>query len=107
MTDEPDDLDKHRGILAQKETERRRHQLGVEQDQLGLKARYEQLEHFLSAAPAGTWAEAVEKTRYLLSLFAHTPEAVDPRRRLLIKAVLDDFDRLLAAQPSGNDNKVT
>jgi hypothetical protein len=104
MTDKPTDLDTHRGLLAQKETERRRQEIDVQQDQLGLKARQDELEHFLTATPAANWSEAVEKIRFLLGLFSQTPEAVDPRRQMLIKSILDDFDHLLEAQPSGNDN---
>lgn len=91
--------------MAQKETEQRRNQQQVQSDQSDLKARYEELEHHLNASPAKSWAEVAEKTRYLLSLFAHTPEAMDPRRRMLIEAVLDDFDHLLARQETNNDNE--
>jgi hypothetical protein len=49
----------------------------------------------LVAVPATTWAEATEKVRYLLGLFATTPAAEDPRRQQLIQDVLADFDRLL------------
>ncbi|HVJ40405.1 MAG TPA: hypothetical protein VM639_02860 [Dongiaceae bacterium] len=107
MTDEPTDLDKHRGMAAQQETERRRNRKDVEMDQLTLKERQEELEHFLTATPARSWAEAAEKVRYLLDLFGQTPEGMDPRRRFLMKVVLDDFDRLLGVQPTGNDNDVS
>ena len=46
------------------------------------------------AAPAANWQEAAEKSRYLLNLFAATLTAEDPRRKKLIAAVLDDFERL-------------
>jgi len=107
MTDEPTDLDKHRGMAAQQETERRRSRKGVERDQLTLKERQDELEHFLAAVPAKSWAEAAEKTRYLLEFFGRTPEGMDPRRGKLIAAVLEDFDHLLGAEPSGNDNEPT
>jgi len=45
-------------------------------------------------APAASWAEASEKARYLLELFAVALPAEDTRRRKLIDAVLEDFDRL-------------
>jgi hypothetical protein len=106
LTDEPTDLDKHRGLMAQKETEQRRSQHEVQSDQLGLKARHEELEHHLAAPPAQSWAEVAEKTRYLLGLLAHTPEAIDPRRRTLIQAVLDDFDHLLAKQATNHDDDI-
>ena len=95
MVDQPTDLDMHRGMAAQKATELRRHRIEVEKDHLNLQARREQLEALLAAAPAETWPEAVEKARYLLGLFAETPACQDPRRRLLVKALLTDFDRLL------------
>lgn len=107
MTDEPTDLDKHRGMAAQQETERRRNRKDVELDQVTLRERQDELEHFLAAVPARSWAEAAEKTRYLLEFFGHTPEGQDPRRRRLITAVLADFDHLLGAEPSGNDNEAT
>jgi hypothetical protein len=48
------------------------------------------------AAPAADWLEAAEKARYLLSLFAATQAAQDPRRQKLIASVLSDFERLSA-----------
>ena len=41
-----------------------------------------------------SWGEAADKARYLLSLFASSPVAQDPRRQLLIARVLEDFVRL-------------
>ena len=38
--------------------------------------------------------EAAEKARYLLSLFAASLSAQDPRRQMLIARVLQDFERL-------------
>jgi hypothetical protein len=38
--------------------------------------------------------DTAERARYLLSLFAATPAAQDPRRQTLIANVLDDFQRL-------------
>ena len=102
MADHPIDLDEHRGMAARKATELRRLIGEVAADRAKLKARQEELEKFLVAAPAATWTEAVEKTRYLLSLFAATPEAQDPRRQKLIADLLGDFDRLLAA--AANDS---
>ena len=67
----------------------------VAEDRARLKARQDELEKVLVAAPAETWADAVEKARYLLSLFAATAEAEDPRRKTLIKHLLEDFERLL------------
>ena len=95
MVDETVDLDKRRGMAAQKATDLRRLRIEVEEDQAALKARQDKLETFLISARAENWPEAVEKTRYLLSLFAQTPAGEDPRRQRLIKTVLADFDRLL------------
>ena len=46
------------------------------------------------ATPSSSWHDAAEKARYLLTLFAGSPEAQDPRRQKLIGNVLDDFARL-------------
>ena len=94
MTTQTIQLDKHRGIAAQKATEIRRLLLGVEADQSALKARQEELETQLISAPATTWPEAAEKARYLIGLLAVTPAARDPRRKKLIANVLEDLRRL-------------
>lgn len=96
MTDRAIELDKHRGMAAQKATELRRLVTEVAEDRAKLKARQDELEKYLVAAPATDWFEAAEKVRYLLSLFAATSEAQDPRRKTLIATLLDDFERLLA-----------
>lgn len=84
-------------MAAQKATELRRLVGEVAADRARLKARQEELEKFLVAAPAANWTDAAVKARYLLSLFAATSEAQDPRRKKLIADLLGDFDRLLAA----------
>ncbi len=105
MTDRTVDLDKHRGMAAQKATELRRLVSEVAEDRAKLKARQDELERFLAAAPAAGWSEAVEKARYLLTLFAATSEAQDPRRKTLIATLLADFDRLLTeTERSGADS---
>jgi hypothetical protein len=97
MTDKTIELDKHRGTVAQKETEIRRQLAKVVADEKALRIRQHELETQLLAAPATTWQEAAEKAEYLLTLFAATPAASDPRRRTLIAAVLADFARLSKA----------
>jgi len=97
MVDDTVDLDKRRGMAAQKATELRRLVHEVADDRAKLEARQDALESFLVAAPAANWTEAAEKTRYLLSLFAATSEAQDPRRKTLIANLLTDIERLLAA----------
>jgi hypothetical protein len=96
MTDHAIELDQHRGMAAQKATELRRLVSEVAADRAKLKARQDELEKFLLAAPAVNWTDAAAKARYLLSLFAATSEAQDPRRQTLIANLLDDFERLLA-----------
>jgi hypothetical protein len=92
MTDDPVDLDEHRGMNAQKATEIRRRLQEVQLDQAALKARQVEFEKFLLAAPATTWPEFAEKVRYLLQLFA--ADAQDARRQKLIASALDDLARL-------------
>ena len=95
MTDNPVDLDEHRGMAAMKATEIRRQRLyDFQADQAALKRRQEELEKLLLAAPAETWPEASAKAQYLIELFATTPEAQDPRRKKLIAHALADLNRL-------------
>jgi hypothetical protein len=101
MTQPPISLDRHRGMAAQKATELRRLLVEVAADQEALRGRQMALEAQLIAAPATSWAEAAEKARYLLKLFAATPLAQDPRRRMLIASALKDFRRLMAADAAG------
>jgi hypothetical protein len=94
MAEKPDDLDLHRGMAAQKATLVRRSEGAVRADQMALRTRQEELEHFMLAAPAKDWSDAAERAAYLLKLFAESPTAEDPRRQKLIQSVLADFDRL-------------
>jgi hypothetical protein len=94
MTDKPIDLDRHRGMSAQKATGLRRMLAEVETNQKLLRQRQDELEAQLLASPAANWHDAAEKARYLLNLFAASLESQDPRRQKLIAAVLDDFKRL-------------
>jgi hypothetical protein len=89
MTDKPVNLDEHRGMAAQKDTEIRRDLRQVQVDQAALRARQEKLETLLLAAPAATWLEAAAKARYLIELFAATPNAQDPRRRKIIASAME------------------
>ncbi len=99
MTDKTIDLDKHRGMASQKETRLRRLHAEVRAQRDALRDRQEALEEQLVAAPAESWEEAAEKARYLLTLFAASIDAQDPRRQKLIAAVIDDFRRL-SGEPS-------
>jgi len=66
----------------------------VEANEKALRERQEDLESHLLAAPAATWREAAEKARYVLGLYAATLATEDTRRRKLVAAVLEDFERL-------------
>jgi hypothetical protein len=94
MTEKPVELDQHRGMAAQKATDLRRRFAEVAANERALRAAQDELEAQLIAAPALNWEEAADKARYLLSVFAATPSGQDPRRKTLIQAVLDDFNRL-------------
>jgi len=94
MTDKTVELDRHRGMAAQKATDLRRLLSEVAANERALRATQDELEAQLIAAPALNWEEAADKVRYLLSLLAATPIGQDPRRKILIQAVLDDFTRL-------------
>ena len=97
MTERTIDLDRRRGMAAQKATDLRRLRSEVEADQKALRTRQAALEDLLAAAPARDWPEAVEKARYLLGLFAQGLDASDVRRRKLIDRVMADFDHLLGS----------
>ena len=99
MTDEPVDLDRHRGNAAQRAINSRRQRLShclqmFQADQANLQRRQEELERLLLTAPAETWPEAVVKAQYVIQLFAATPEAQSPRRKELIAQALDDLARI-------------
>ena len=94
MTDKAVDLDQHRGMAAQKATELRRLLAQVAANERALRLTQDELEAQLVAAPASTWQEVADKVRYLLSVLAATPSGQDPRRKTLIQAILDDFNRL-------------
>jgi hypothetical protein len=93
-TDRPIDLDRRRGMAAQKATDIRRLLAEVEANERALRDRQQALEDQLLTAPATCWPEAAEKARYLLKLLAASPIAQDPRRQKLIANVMQDFERL-------------
>jgi hypothetical protein len=95
VTERTIELDRHRGMAAQKATDLRRLVSEVAADQAKLRDRQDEVEKFLIAAPAANWSEAAEKARYLITLLSATSEAQDTRRKTLIANVLEDFDRLL------------
>lgn len=94
MTKQTIELDMRRGMAAQKATELRRLMSEVSANEELLRSRQKELEEQLLATSATTWADAADKARYLLSLYASSPAAQDPRRQMLIARVLEDFVRL-------------
>jgi hypothetical protein len=94
MTDEPLDLDKHRGMAARKATELRRALAEVENNARDLRERQAHLENELLSAPAASWPEAAAKARYVLNLYAAGLPPEDARHRALVAAILEDFARL-------------
>ena len=94
MDGNPVELDEHRGMAAQKSTEIRRRSHEVQADQAALRDRQEEFERQAIARPSTNWAEAAARARYLIQLFASTPEGRDPRRQELILQVLEDLTRL-------------
>jgi predicted nucleic acid-binding Zn-ribbon protein len=94
MTEEPLELDKHRGMAAQRATDLRRSLVEVENHAKELRDRQDALENQLLAHPAETWQEAAAKARYVLNLYAACLSPEDTRHRNLIAAIFDDFARL-------------
>jgi hypothetical protein len=94
MDDDPVDLDKHRGMAAQKATDIRRILADVEINARLLRDHQGAVEIQLLAAPADSWAEAAAKARYVLNLYAAQLPAADSHHRDLVAAVLADFARL-------------
>ena len=94
MTDKPLDLDKHRGMAAQKATDIRRILADVETNAKDLRDRQAAVESQLLSAPAASWPEAAAKARYVLSLYTAGLASDDTHHRDLVAAVLADFARL-------------
>ena len=94
MNDNPVDLDKHRGMAAQKATDIRRVLAEVEANAKMLRDRQGVVENQLLATTATSWAEAVAKARYVLNLYAASLPPSDTHHRDLVAAVLADLARL-------------
>jgi hypothetical protein len=94
MKDLPIDLDKHRGMAAQKATDLRRILADVEANAVELRERQRELEEQLLALPAETWSDAAAKARYILNLYLKLLSPQDSQHRALVDAVLADFARL-------------
>src|ERR1700733_4438479 len=94
MNDKPLDLDKHRGMGAQKATDIRRALAEVENNARQLRERQEVLESQLLSVQAASWPEAAAKARYVLNLYAADLPPGDTHHRDLVSAVFADFARL-------------
>ena len=94
VTENPLDLDKHRGMAAQKATDIRRILAEVENNAKDLRDRQTVIENQLLSSPAASWPEAAAKARYVLNLYASDLGPADTHHRDLIGAVLADFVRL-------------
>ena len=94
MTDEPLDLDKHRGMAAQKATDLRRVLAEVESNAKELRDRQTHFENQLLSMPATSWPDAAAKARYVLNLYAAGLAPDDAHHRDLVSAIFEDFARL-------------
>jgi hypothetical protein len=94
VNDKPVDLDKHRGMAAQKATDIRRALAEVENNARNLRERQGVLENQLLSVPAASWPEAAAKARYVLNLCAARLASADTHHRDLIAAVFADFARI-------------
>src|SRR5258708_3770120 len=94
MNNEPFDLDRHRGMAAQKATDTGGALGGVENKERDRGDGQAFLEDQLLSLPAGSWPEAAAKARYVLNLYAAGLPPDDTRHRDLVAAIFDDFARL-------------
>ena len=94
MTETPIELDKHRGMAAQKATDIRRILAEVEVNAKLLRDKQGALEIQILAAPATSWPEAVAKAHYVLNLYSASLPPTDTHHRDLVAAVLADLTRL-------------
>lgn len=94
MNDKPVDLDKHRGMAAQKATDLRRGLVDVESKAKLLRDHHEVVEMQLLSEPAKSWPEAAAKARYVLNLYAAGLAPEDTHHRDLVAAIMADFARL-------------
>ena len=94
VTETPIELDKHRGMAAQKATDIRRVIAEVEANAKLLRDKQGVVEIEILGAPATSWPEAVAKARYVLNLYSAGLPATDTHHRDLVAAVLADLTRL-------------
>lgn len=95
MTNELINLDGRRTVVERLRVEIRRRPANSEPPYaLPSQPHLESLEDQMLAEPAQTWAEVMEKWRFLLNRYAATPEAGDEHIQKLIKRALGDMERL-------------
>ena len=94
VTETPIELDRHRGMAAQKATDIRRELADVEANAKLLRDKQGMVELQILAVPAASWPEAVAKARYVLNLYAAGLAPTDTHHRDLVAAVLADLTRL-------------
>jgi hypothetical protein len=94
VSDPPIELDKRRGMAAQKATDIRRVIAEVEANAKLLRDKQGIAEIQLLAVPATSWPEAVAKARYVLNLYSASLAPTDTHHRDLVAAVLADLTRL-------------
>src|SRR5438552_18588852 len=88
VSDKPLDLDKHRGMAAQKATAIRRILADVENNAKALRDRQEILENQLLSAQAASWPEGAAKARYVLNLYVEALGPADSHQVELVAAVI-------------------
>jgi hypothetical protein len=93
VTETPIELDRHRGMAAQKATDIRRVLADVEANAKRLRDEQGAVEIQILAVPAMSWPEAVAKARYVLNLYSAGLAPTDTHQRDLVAAVLADLTR--------------
>ncbi len=93
MTDDTIQLDRHRGMSAQKATEARRKLKEIRAEQAALSTRQEEFEKVLLLAPSITFKDVAAKSQYLLELYARDCEVCDTRRLSAIRLVLAELEK--------------
>src|SRR4029453_13709781 len=94
VTDTPIELDKHRGMAAQKATDIRRVIADVEANAKLLRDKQGVVEIEILAAPPPSWPGAGPKGLFVLTLFPPGLPATDPHPRALVSGVLAALPRL-------------
>jgi hypothetical protein len=96
VSEPPIDLDKHRGMAAQKATDIRRVIAEAEASAKLLREQQSAIEIELLSVPAACWPDAVAKARYVLNMYAASLAPTDSHHRDLVASVLADLTRLCA-----------